>query len=711
MVREADTKMNRAIGRPLPGTVGDRLRQTRRRRFVGRSAEVELFRSVMAGDAPHTVLFVHGPGGIGKSALLAECAEVAGDVGVQAVRVDVQALGASPPAFLAGLTSAMGLPETETALDEIHRGGRWALLLDTHEPGAPFDTWLRDRFLSLLPADVVVVVASRLPPSPDWVADPGWRELLRVVSLRNLGPEDVRAYLRSEGLEADLYDRVIELTHGHPLALSLFADVLAQRGEPSTANPLPELAAAPEVVRLLLERFVEGVPSSRHRQALHVCAHARFTTEALLRHVVGENDGGRMFSWLRELSFVEQGPLGLYPHDLARDVLEADLRWRDGAGYAELHRQVRGHAVRRAQDTQGPDQQRACTDVIFLHRTNPVLAALGDWATLGLAYAEALSPSDRAPILAMAERHEGRESAVLVEHWMRCQPQAFGVFRASGEEPIGFAALLALHQAGEQQLAADPGTAAMWAYAVRHGPPAPGEAVMAIRFLVDAEAYQGPSPSLNLMCVRGVQHVLAGNRLAWSFVGAFSDPEAVTPMFATLDYHRAVEADYGVGERRYGVFAHDFRRVTPEAWLELTARYEVEDVGPPPDPATRPTAVLSQPEFAEAVRSALRDLHRPDRLARSPLLTSRLVHEGGEGEAPVEVLSRLVFDAARALGSHPRDEKLFRALDRTYLRPAPSQEKAAEVLGLPFSTYRRHLTQGVERTVDQLWKKELYGSS
>ena len=61
------------------------------------------------------------------------------------------------------------------------------------------------------------------------------------------------------------------------------------------------------------------------------------------------------------------------------------------------------------------------------------------------------------------------------------------------------------------------------------------------------------------------------------------------------------------------------------------------------------------------------------------------------------------------LGEHPRDKKLLRALDRTYLRPAATQERAAEVLGLPFSTYRRHLSHGVERVVAWLWERELYG--
>jgi hypothetical protein len=69
----------------------------------------------------------------------------------------------------------------------------------------------------------------------------------------------------------------------------------------------------------------------------------------------------------------------------------------------------------------------------------------------------------------------------------------------------------------------------------------------------------------------------------------------------------------------------------------------------------------------------------------------------------------LVEDAVAALRVDPRDAKLVRALERTYLRPAPTQEAAAELLGLPFSTYRGHLGRGVERVIDWLWQRELYG--
>jgi hypothetical protein len=68
-------------------------------------------------------------------------------------------------------------------------------------------------------------------------------------------------------------------------------------------------------------------------------------------------------------------------------------------------------------------------------------------------------------------------------------------------------------------------------------------------------------------------------------------------------------------------------------------------------------------------------------------------------------LADLIAQAAHTLTAHPRDQKLFRALDRTYLRPAPTQEKAAELLALPSSTYRRHLSQAITRLTDSLWSR------
>jgi hypothetical protein len=77
-------------------TLGERLRGERRRLFVGRTREVELFRAALdQPEPPFSVLYVHGPGGIGKASLLDVFAASAEECGVRLVRVDGREL--EPP--------------------------------------------------------------------------------------------------------------------------------------------------------------------------------------------------------------------------------------------------------------------------------------------------------------------------------------------------------------------------------------------------------------------------------------------------------------------------------------------------------------------------------------------------------------------------------------------------------------------------------------
>jgi hypothetical protein len=134
---------------------------------------------------------------------------------------------------------------------------------------------------------------------------------------------------------------------------------------------------------------------------------------------------------------------------------------------------------------------------------------------------------------------------------------------------------------------------------------------------------------------------------------------------------------------------------------ELAEELTVEDLRP-----AVPALALSQPDFAEAVKQALRCCGRPDELARSALVRSRLVHPDGS----VEALRRVLVEAVTGLGADQRDRHLGRVLEVTYLKGAGTQEAAANRLGLPFSTYRRHLATALDRVTCRLWERELYGA-
>ena len=71
--------------------------------------------------------------------------------------------------------------------------------------------------------------------------------------------------------------------------------------------------------------------------------------------------------------------------------------------------------------------------------------------------------------------------------------------------------------------------------------------------------------------------------------------------------------------------------------------------------------------------------------------------------------SREIVREAANLSGSPGDRRIARVLYRAYLSPAPTLERAAEVLELPSSTFRRLLTSGVARVVSTLWLRELDG--
>jgi len=620
------------------------------------------------------------------------------------VRVDGRDLVPSPPAALEALRGVLQVPDGEGAIVGPSDSGRLVVLFDTYERLGPLDDWVRTRLLPRLPATALTVVAGRRPPGSAWRADPAWRELLRVVSLRNLSPQESRQYLHACGVDPARYGQLVEVAHGHPLGLSLLADVVARGGE-AAADPL-----TPDLVGTLLRQFLEVVPSGLHRRALEVCALARVTTEALLREALGLEDAHELFTWLRGLSFVESGPEGVFPHDLARDALEADLRWRDPDGYRRVFRGVRAHIHGRLKASQGHEQQRAIIDAKFLFRRLPGVLSPVDWDAWGQQYPEPARPGDREPILDLVLAWEGEPSAAIASRWWERQPEGFFVVRGQDGVVGGFLALMDLTRASTQDIAADPGARAAWDYARRHAPPRPGETVTQSRFVIDREAYQGPSPTLNATPILTMQRYLGIPNLAWDFL-TLAEPERWDDYFAAADLPRAAGADFWVAGRRYGLFAHDFRRVPVDALLELvTERAIAQDVTPSPPTVKPPLLVLSQPEFDQAVRQALRDLRRPDLLARNPLLRTRVVRDRTASQEPsAAVLEALVCAAVETLREHPRDDKLLRAVERTYVRPAATQERAAAALGLPFSTYRRHLTQGVDRVVAWLWDQEVYG--
>jgi hypothetical protein len=363
----------------------------------------------------------------------------------------------------------------------------------------------------------------------------------------------------------------------------------------------------------------------------------------------------------------------------------------------------------RAQAGNPDGLQHAAADLLFLVRDHPLLGSYWDWDALGEGIRQRVTPTQADLIIAMTRATQGDQQADLVAHWLRVQPEAFRLFRTPEGEVCGFAARLALHLARPKDIDVDPGAAALWRYAQRHHPPRPGEQVVAWRFHVDRDPDERhPRLSGTILGAWHIADMLLRPPTAWEFDAPYTDLAYWQPFLNHWDFFHVPDADYQIGTTRYVAFAHDWRRIGVAEWLERTAARELgEQVSVQP---TEPAAALSQEEFAMSVKDALRSLHRPQRLLRNPLLASSMVqnalHEHPD-ERPNEILRSLILESAQILKSDPRAETQYRVLDRTYLRPAPSQEKAAESLDLPFSTYRRYRDRGVGAITDWLWDRDI----
>jgi hypothetical protein len=689
----------------MAASLGDRLAAARARSFVGRAAEIELFRQALAAeDPPFSVLWLHGPGGVGKTTLLHRLADEAVAAGRTPVVLDARSLDQTAAGLAAALADAAPGP------DEPGR----VVLLDTAELLAPLEAELRTRTLPALPADTVVVVAGRTPPSPAWRADPGWAGELRQVALRNLDHEDAVAYLRARGVPAAATDAVLRFTHGHPLALALIADVVTQRAAGSQVVRDLTPAEVADVLPALLERFVTDVPDPAHRAALEVAVHARQTTEALLRAVVGADRAGECFAWLRGLSFVESGPHGLVPHDLAREVLDEDLRWRDPEAWRARYRGVRAHVLERiATAADGADLVLANADLIYLHRRSPALRPYLAFDAVSPVWPEPATADDLPAVLELATRHEGERSAAWHRAWFEAQPEAFTALRSARERVHGFCVTLRLDgvPAGPPD---DPFAAAALGHVARTAPLRRGQHVSVLRSWMGVDAHHAPGATWSAVAAASNARWLSEAGLAVS-VMYMSDPAAWTPMFAHVDHAHARDADVEAGGRRFGAFVHDWRTTPPAAWLDLM---EPRELGPGDTALARaqrhlraaPLLALGRADFDRHVRDALRAACRPAELGRSPLLRSRLLGgtAGGDGATAADLRAVLERGVA-AVAADPATARYVRVLEVTHLRPATTHAAAAARLNLPFSTFRRHLKAGTDALADVLWDWEIHG--
>ncbi len=256
---------------------------------------------------------------------------------------------------------------------------------------------------------------------------------------------------------------LLGFTGGNPLALTLAAAVAAE----SDAVP-GDWRPNQETIATLLGRLVGTTPSPAHRRALEICAHSYITSESMLRALMGPQ-AADLFGWLRIQPFIESTDTGLFPHDVVREALEADLKWRDPQGFAEMHGSLRDFHLQQLRAAPQAQLLARTGALIFLYRADRRMSEFNVFREAGAVQDRPYVPAQRARLLEMVQETEGTASATIAAFWLDRQPEAFRVYHSTHtDELIAFSAWL--NSTEPEGADIDPVVAAAWEHARANGP-------------------------------------------------------------------------------------------------------------------------------------------------------------------------------------------------------------------------------------------------
>lgn len=380
-------------------------------RFVGRDAELDLVRDLLSARSPSRVLFVHGPGGIGKSALLRAAGRVAEAAGFVVSSTDARTLSTEP----------------DRASDAVARGSgrRRCFVIDEADALGSSLGPLRDRLLDSLDDSARLVVAGRRGPDRSW-REGGLDAVLLDVPLRPLSDDDAGALLRSRGVDRERVAGIVEWAQGSPLALTVAASAPAGRPVQGSAELEQRLTA-----------WLAGQPMLDVPQdVLEVAAIARAVDARLLRAALPGRSARDGMAQLLALPVAERVGDAVALHAVLAAAIRARLRTSEPKRESELVRRIAEHLATRAR----LGDMGALVSLSRLIESPQVRAMIGNEPS-STSYADAVRPGELARFGHEHGFDQGPDWQELVE-WIGRESDRTLVMRRVGGEAVMFASFV-----------------------------------------------------------------------------------------------------------------------------------------------------------------------------------------------------------------------------------------------------------------------------
>lgn len=643
---------------------GDHLDDLERRRFAARTDELRRLDGLLAPRPERPIVVLHGPGGIGKSALVREVARRAEDRGIPVHRVD-------------GRDREGAQDRLEAALHATAEQDGALVVLDTYEAVPALGALLRRGIRPLLGGGARVLIAGRRPAEAAWRED-GWSEVLQAVPLAPLSTEDAAELLRLRGLDdGATARRVAAWAAGSPLALTVAADAIGAGHEPD----LDHLDADDLLAGTLLERLAADELGGADREVLAVASIALAVDARLLAAVLPGTDGDHAESWLRSRSFSEAVGTRVTLHDRVRRAVRGSLEATDPAHAHELRRRLADHLYARVNE----GDARLFLDLAELIVDEEIRRAIAPPPVTHRA--ERPRPGD-AEDVGRRLPDAGAARWPALRRWFDEAPEAVVLVRDTADGIVGYG------------VAVTPASAPAWA----HEDPVlgpwladaaervPGGDVMLLR--ESAVLIDDPEPAEQAAVIATGNHAIARaaglTAARWAYVGLDPSDHDRIGMIAAIGYERLPHLD--VDEASGGplaCFVRDFGPGGVSSWIRDIV---YQGLGLPPA-----SLRLSSTADAGTVRDALRGFHDATVLAVNPLARGTgLSERAGTVRARIEQASRAAFGASA-------EERLqAEVLRRGYLDPDGGHARAMLELHMSRTTYFRRLARATDRVADHV---------
>lgn len=561
-----------------------------RRVFIGRKHELERLLHVVQHTS-HGIVRVSGPAGVGKTALLVRVKEWCVDHGVATEWIDAREREVTPELITAAVER----------LGAFAAGQRRVVFFEDLHHARGIERWLALSFPARR-SQVTLIVTDRKPRSTVWFE--GSAAEAQELALHPLPDNEIDEYLEARGVPSARRAEVTDLARGNPLLLSLGCESAL------SADP----AAFDKLLVRLSGLLCDECDSPEKQHAAATLTIARGLPHELLAAVVADEAATtRLLRWLSSLSFVDESPLGLWPHEVARRACAARMRAHHPLFFETVMQSIRRYYDHQIQSATDPT--RWVLDRLYLDRDLPIIKRHLPSASWDFPPLEPATAIDRDAIVGIVTKHQGVEASRRIAHWFERSREAFEVLRGSAGNVVGFVLTLELRPSTLDTIwPLDPALAiiaahlraAGWAAAARSAEPPPdARAIVFYAWSVDS-CHQEPGADTTQLICHLVRRLATTPRLQFHF--SITDRiERWQELSRFLGFKYEGVGELVADDKRFTVVAHDWRDAPlrtlltrlPASAPSTTSKREPQSSEPEP---------LERPDLAELLQKRLAEL-------------------------------------------------------------------------------------------------------